>query len=297
MYEQRVIATESDFAAATQLISGHWAKWGAKSEMHIGDLFWGCFSKACVTAKPVCRTWHVDSTIHALAMVSTNGWCDAVIHPTSINPHLLGEIIRFAEDAVKRIGCPTVRIGRRLTGAVWEQQLLTKGYVRMKHGYPTLHKTLHDEELQPTSLDGFQLCDMPQSDVGSDEYAIVWNNAFPNELRTASDVESLQKCRAYCGELDLMCVSSNGTVAAFCTMWLDASNRAGLFEPVGCHRKYRRRGLSRALVIEGCRRLRERGAHDAYVRVHDENHSALRFYKACGFHQASSDFGFQKHIS
>ena len=45
-------------------------------------------------------------------------------------------------------------------------------------------------------------------------------------------------------------------VAAFCIVWYDEANLAGLFEPVACHPAHHRRGLASALMREGLRRLR-----------------------------------------
>ena len=35
------------------------------------------------------------------------------------------------------------------------------------------------------------------------------------------------------GDLDLVSVSANGEIAAFCTVWIDSESRRGLFEPFG----------------------------------------------------------------
>ena len=58
-------------------------------------------------------------------------------------------------------------------------------------------------------------------------------------------------------------VAENGDFAACCTCWLDAENRVGEFEPVGCHPDYRQRGLTRAAMFEAMRRLRLLGAEAA----------------------------------
>ena len=52
-----------------------------------------------------------------------------------------------------------------------------------------------------------------------------------------------------------------------CIVWLDSDNKAGLFEPVACLPDYRRRGLSRAMVVEGLRRLKALGAESAAAEL------------------------------
>ena len=103
-------------------------------------------------------------------------------------------------------------------------------------------------------------------------------------------------CCAEQDALDLCCLTGQGTVAAFCTVWPDDMNQCGLFEPVGCSADFRRQGLSRALVDEACYRLATAGFLNAYVRVHSDNEAARRFYEACGFRVVSTAFGFEKQL-
>jgi ribosomal protein S18 acetylase RimI-like enzyme len=100
----------------------------------------------------------------------------------------------------------------------------------------------------------------------------------------------------YDRSLDLVVVDPSGAVVSFCTLWHDAVNRVGLVEPVGCDPRFRRRGLSRFVLLEGLRRLQERGATKAVVRVHNKNAGALALYVACGFGVVTSTFGYEKRV-
>ena len=59
----------------------------------------------------------------------------------------------------------------------------------------------------------------------------------------------------YKKELDLIAIAPDGTFAAFCTIRLDPIGRFAEFEPVGTHPEHRRKGLGKALIVEGLRRL------------------------------------------
>lgn len=82
-------------------------------------------------------------------------------------------------------------------------------------------------------------------------------------------------------------VAPDGRLAAFLVYWLDPITRSGLFEPVGCHPDFQRRGLTRALLYEGMRRMKAAGMTTAFV-IHEspeENPASAALYASAGFKQ------------
>jgi mycothiol synthase len=61
-----------------------------------------------------------------------------------------------------------------------------------------------------------------------------------------------------------------------------AGCRIGMFEPVGTHPAHRRRGLGKAVMVEGLWRLQALGAIVAYVGV-GTGVAANRLYESVGF--------------
>lgn len=92
---------------------------------------------------------------------------------------------------------------------------------------------------------------------------------------------NIQRCPLYRRDLDLVAVTLDGAVAAFCTLWLDDVTRCGMLEPVGTVPEHQRKGLGRALICEGLRRLRWLGARMAYIGSYSPAAHAL--YAAVGF--------------
>jgi mycothiol synthase len=76
---------------------------------------------------------------------------------------------------------------------------------------------------------------------------------------------NIQTAPLYRRDLDLVAIAPEGAIAAFCTIWFDDTTRSAYFEPVATVPEYQRRGISKALLTEGLRRLNRMGATTAFV--------------------------------
>jgi len=97
-------------------------------------------------------------------------------------------------------------------------------------------------------------------------------------------------------ERELVVVAPDGRFAAYLIYWLDHISRSGLFEPVGCHADFRRRGLTKALMYEGMRRMRARGMHTAIVLHHADNPASTALYASAGFRPAFAITDYRKPV-
>jgi mycothiol synthase len=70
---------------------------------------------------------------------------------------------------------------------------------------------------------------------------------------------------SYSFDWDLLAVSPEGKLAAYSLVWLYPQNRTAEIDPVGTHPNHRQRGLSRALILESFKRLRENGFCYNYI--------------------------------
>jgi GNAT superfamily N-acetyltransferase len=95
---------------------------------------------------------------------------------------------------------------------------------------------------------------------------------------------------AYDGERDLFVRSPDGRGASACTIWFDPVNGVGLFEPVGTHPDFQGKGLGKAVMAEGMRRMKAAGMRRAIVGFDPNNVAALALYTSMGF-RASCYFG------
>ena len=95
---------------------------------------------------------------------------------------------------------------------------------------------------------------------------------------------SLQYAPLYRRDLDLIVVASDGSIAAFCTIWLDDVTRTACFEPIATVLAHQRQGLARAIMIEGMHRLKHMGCKVVFVSGSSEAANALYFSVLGGEH-------------
>ncbi len=97
----------------------------------------------------------------------------------------------------------------------------------------------------------------------------------------------------YDGARDLFVRSPDGRGASACTIWFDPVNGVGLFEPVGTHPDFQGKGLGKAVMAEGLRRMKAAGMTRAIVGFDPTNAAALALYTSMGF-AASCYFTFPR---
>lgn len=100
----------------------------------------------------------------------------------------------------------------------------------------------------------------------------------------------------YDPELDVVAVTPDGEIAAFAICWLDPVNAIGHFEPVGTHPDYQRKGLGRAVLYEGMRRMKARGMRTASVCVDGSNPAGVGVYAAAGFQAVHKVLTYRKEV-
>jgi len=94
--------------------------------------------------------------------------------------------------------------------------------------------------------------------------------------------QQLMQAPGYTIELDLVAVAPDGRFGAFAMGWIDPVNKVGQFEPVGTAPDSRRMGLGRAVLLEGMRRMKVRGAESVMVIVEEAEQAARELYGSVG---------------
>lgn len=169
-----------------------------------------------------------------------------------------------------------------------------RGYKHSKHGFSlTRHelKSFPVAELPP----GFRFRQATADDA--ERLADVHNHSFTSKWNAESYAKVFRSPHL---EYEFVVEAPDGRFAAFTNVWIDDVNRSLLFEPVGAHADFRRRGIGKALMVRVLRRMQaERGINCAYVchAPASENPAAAALYASVGFEKLHDIHEYAKPVA
>ncbi len=220
------------------------------------------------------------------------------IHPDY--RHIEEEMIAWAET---HLSVPTEDGGQRLDiyahgyDTVRQQLLARRGYEKTDW-YGVVRRLRFDENMtieQPNLAEGYTLrATIPDAEGDSQRLADLINAAFNRDFHVGAEHATFARLApCFRQELDLVAVVPDGSFAAYVGIPYDEPNRHGLFEPVCTHPDHQRKGLARALMLEGLHRLKALGAQDVTVETGDMI-PANRLYDSLGFTETVKGFVWRK---
>lgn len=216
------------------------------------------------------------------AVLNCEGPGDAFLqmHPGFQSPELAEEMITVAEKHLAHKNKLYVWVDSR--DAARQQILMQRGYVKTgaaEHQWRrALDAPIADAPIAPGYTvralgDGLELLERCYaSGLGfhrGDITIAVNNRNDPTWYR------NIQTAPLYRRDLDLVAVAPNGDITSFATIWFDDVTRSAYFEPVATVPAHQRRGLARAVLTEGLRRLKRMGALGAFVGGYSPEANAL----------------------
>lgn len=134
----------------------------------------------------------------------------------------------------------------------------------------------------PPLPEGFAIAEMNDS-ADLDDRVAIHREVWAPSTFTREGYDILRAAPVYRADLDLAVQAPDGRYAAYLIAWFDAAARTLLLEPVGAREEFRRRGLSRALIMETLRRARALGVDRAFVNSRHGDIPANALYRSCGF--------------
>jgi mycothiol synthase len=195
--------------------------------------------------------------------------------------------------------------GKKRIYALWisHQDMILDGHFtrqgfQLKRGYVHFIRKL-EQDLPLTHLtDGFVIracAGLSEVSARAMAQAGAFESTAPFE-RYLERFTNFMRSPVYDQELDIVAVDPQGHVGSFCIVWPDLENKVGLFEPVGTHPNFQRKGLARAVTTEGLQRLKRCGVRSAIVSTFEDNLPAIKLYEALGFQQVTRLGTYEKEV-
>ncbi len=298
----RPFAGDADLHKMRQLITDDVADASRRSYMQVGDLLWGLYQNTVFDPREHIRLWEDGhGGLLGFAWFHPPSYVNWQLHPRRRHDGRLAEEM-LAWGAAHR--------GARLEGGDTEQLLQSNAFeddawraaVLTQHGFARgdgyllhLHRRLDHPIPEPALPAGWTVRQVAGAGEFAERVAIhreVWH---PSKV-TLDAYRRLRAAPGYLPELDLAVVAPDGAFAAYCLCWLDPANACGEFEPVGTRAAYRGRGLGKALMLEGLRRLQARGAESAVVYSVGGNDAAVGLYLSAGFQPGARNYDWNKRL-
>lgn len=229
-----------------------------------------------------------DGALAAILNPEGTGEAFLQVHPAYRTPELEAEMVAVAEDCVA-----AARANGKRRLCVWAgerdvslaQLLRSRGYRLGEWPEYRRRRSLDQPIIDAVIAPGYTVRSLGDRDELPARSWLSWKGFHPDEPdEDYSGWEwylNVQRAPLYRRDLDLVAVAPDGELASFCTIWFDDVTRMGIFEPVATHPNYQRRGLGRAVMTEGLRRLKRMGATLALVGSYSVEAGGL--YAAMGF--------------
>jgi ribosomal protein S18 acetylase RimI-like enzyme len=276
----RFLRDEDDYQAVRWLLQRIFAADGPPDNGTVGDLDWWRFTDEDPDAIWSSRIWLDDGGAVVGFAWPSGDRLDHFSDPA--HRDLEPEMVSWAEARI-RASCEYSSMTAFANDSHrWRQeQLRALGFERGGEAFRYWHRRLDDLPAPQPPGDYVIRHVRGEEDVAA--RVAAHRDAFAPSKMTEAKHRAVMASPTYRPELDLIVDAPDGSIAAYCIVWLDEANAHGVFEPVGCHSAHRQRGLTKAVMYEGMRRIRDMGAATASVLSHPSEVAANRLYASVGF--------------
>ena len=288
-----------------QAATAEWiASAGFMGYLHVGDIALRLFNgMRRYQPQEIVRLWEdADGSLLGWAMVYPR-WnsYEALLHPVWRGGELEIQLLDWCESEtfawMQREGhaheAISVEVFAEDTARI---TLLEKcDYVRGEQHH-VIGARLLDKPIPAVSPpDGFSIRSM--TGLWETDKLIAVQNATFGWAWTPETYRPVMESPAFQAEHQLVVVAPDGRFVAFCYLMLDTRNKIGLFEDVGTHPDFQRRGLGRALLLDGMRRMAAQGMVTAFVPYVLRADAAAALYASVGFQVRYRHFLYTKKLS
>lgn len=296
--ESRQFRDEADYVSVRRLVSLLFRPGSVFLYCSVGDLDWWRWTSEDPQQIREARLW-LDEQGEVVGIAWPRaGQVELLVHPDHAG--LQDEMLDWYEEVRRR---ETADSDEPVTAINWPMNrdverialLRRRGYQRGETFYCVRSRDLARPIPQPALPEGYQLRHV-RGEEDLERRVAVHRDAFAPSRMTVEKHRRVMASATYRPELDLVVEAPDGSFAAYSIAWFDPINRLGVFEPVGCHSAHRRRGLARAVLYEGMRRLKDLGAHTAYVVSLGDEGASARLYDSVGLIELDRTYEWKREL-
>jgi mycothiol synthase len=205
------------------------------------------------------------------------------LHPQYVSSQLVNEMFAYAEDHF----CDQFQSGRWgvytpvLSDDIQRQEILAgRGYIKeagkSHHWFRDLDAPLPEAPVTP----GYTIRSMGTIEEHPSRSWASWRAFHADEGDENYDhdwswFQNVQSAPLYRRDLDIVAADLKGGICSFCTIFYDDYTRSAVCVLVGTAAEHQRRGLGKAVILEGMRSLKEMGCSRVFATAYDPPAEAL----------------------
>lgn len=262
---------------------------------HVGELLFAFFMVAChPNPREHIRLWHDgDGQLVGYAVLGEDPSLDWQVSPEHEWSGIETEVMAWAETRLTELRKRDAqRWGGNLVSGARQDNAGRISFLE-QHGFQycgvfaevNMLRSLDEpipESALPTGCEVRAVAEAGEISKRAAAQREVWHPWTVGKV-SDDDYARFMRLPGYHRDLDVVAVTPDGVIAAYVNGWIDPVNRIGDFGPVGALPAYRRQGLTRAVLLEGLRRMQARGMDRVCVSTVASNTPALRLYESLGF--------------
>ncbi len=280
-----------------ELLARWWAADGPRSYVHIGDFSWTLRATPPDDLLRHLRVWiREDGSLSAFACLDAPAAGELILRPNlrlRSGDSEFDAALDWLEEEHRIAGSGSLSIVAMAGDESRAEALRRRRYAPGAGGNVRFWRAIDAAPVTAPLPDGFVVRGV-STDADFERRAYVETASFGGGITGETWRSMTGRLPGYRPELDLIVVAPDATGASACTCWYDAVTRCGEFEAVGTAAALRRRGIGKAVIMEGLRRLHQFGATQAVVQTTIGNAPAIALYQSCGFEVVAKDYRWVK---
>jgi len=289
----RLYETENDLLSMLNMLMEARSRTDDWRYAHVGELLFQFFMVAChLDPKAYIRLWHDGDKLAGYAILGEDPSFDLQVLPDYEWRGIEAEAMLWAESRLAELRKQDAQQwgGHLVSGA--RQDNAKRIAFLEQHGFRpggefsevNMIRPLDEPIPEVVIPAGCQVRAVGASEIPNRAEAQreVWQPWTVGNV-SDDDYACFMRLPGYHRDLDIVAVAPDGVIAAYVNGWIDPVNRIGDFGPVGARPAYRRQGLTRAVLLEGLRRMQAYGMNRVCVSTGVSNTPAKRLYESVGF--------------